>query len=440
MNLIPTKPRTWTFMVYMAGDNGKVFQTAKGPLRLMAEMTTAGYKDIWKMGQVGSTSSVAVTCLFDTLHGSYLVEVRKGNGMANSRVEALPAVNMGDPESLRDFIIRSVTQYPAQHYALVLWNHGMGWLDVDVYAGVRGASEGRAAAQGGEAVAAPARRALFRSTPARVAGGAQTRPIAFDDSSMDFLDTEGLRSALCEAEAATGRRLDLVGMDACLMAMIEGARELAPFTDYFVASQEVEPMDGWPYAAILKAVNARPSMSPGALAEVVVDEYAGNYGGKSRAAVNQPVTQSAIVTANTEATEQLARELVDALMQDPAPALRSMTQKAAERALTFQDRNYRDLGSFAANLVDEAGWELHRNAGKVKAAAGALAGHLAQRGDEAPVLRVGCGPGYERATGLSVFLPRALSPMRREEAMKAYRKLLFSQRTGWDRLVEWLLP
>ncbi len=64
------KPRTWTFMVYMAGDNGKVFQTSNGPMRLMTEMTTAGYKDIWKMGQVGSTPTAAVTCLFDTLNGS----------------------------------------------------------------------------------------------------------------------------------------------------------------------------------------------------------------------------------------------------------------------------------------------------------------------------------------------------------------------------------
>ena len=131
------KPRMWTFMVYMAGDNGKVFQTTNGPVRLMAEMTTAGYKDIWKMGQVGSTPSVAVTCLFDTLTGSYLVEVRKGNGMANSLVQPLPPVNTGDPDSLRDFIIRSMASYPAEHYALILWNHGLGWLDVDIYSRVR---------------------------------------------------------------------------------------------------------------------------------------------------------------------------------------------------------------------------------------------------------------------------------------------------------------
>jgi hypothetical protein len=271
-----------------------------------------------------------------------------------------------------------------------------------------------------------------------MAGGEQTRPIAFDDTSKDFLDTEGLRSALSEAAEATSRRIDLVGMDACLMAMIEGARELAPFTDYFVASQEVEPMDGWPYAAILKAANARPQISPAGLAELIVDEYAVAYNGKSRGA-GEPVTQSAIATANTETTENLARELVDAVMYDPSPAVRLMAQKAADRALTFQDRSYKDLGSFAQALSEAASYGANRYAARVQVAAEALSSHLTQRGPEGAVLRLGYLPPYREATGLSVFLPRFLSPQRREEAMKAYRKLLFAQRTGWDRLVEWLL-
>ncbi len=421
------KRRPWTIMVYMAGDNGKVFHTSNGPLRLMPEMTSAGYKDLWKMGQVGTTDACAVTCLFDTLQGSYLVEVRKGNGMGNSLVRSMAEVNMGDPENLRAFIVRSVEAYPADHYALVLWNHGLGWLDVDIYSPVRSSEEG-----------STSHRPVFRSTSAKLTGGETTRPIAFDDSSKDFLDTVDLRWALEEAQAATAVRLDVVGMDACLMAMIEGARELAPYADYFVASQEVEPMEGWPYPGILKAVNKQPGIDGAAFARMVVDEYAASYGGKTRS-MDETVTQSAIATARTEKTEALAKALVDALMLDPAPMLRSMAQRAADAALVFQDRSYRDLGSFARQLASEAEWSTHRNAPAVHSAAQALAAHLSARDDEAPVLRVGFTPAYERATGLSVFLPRALNPHRREEAMQAYRTLLFAQRTGWDRLVEWLL-
>ena len=58
-------------------------------------------------------------------------------------------------------------------------------------------------------------------------------------------------------------------------------------------------MEGWPYAAILKAANARPpDDAPRSWRLSIVDEYAASYGGKSRAALD-PVTQSAIATANT---------------------------------------------------------------------------------------------------------------------------------------------
>ena len=425
MNSVTPKQRPWTIMVYMAGDNGKVFNTSAGPIRLMAEMTSAGYKDLWKMGQIGTTDMCAVTCLFDSLQGAYLVEVRKGNGMSNSLVQPLGELNMGDPQNLRNFIIRSVTDYPADHYALIVWNHGLGWLDVDIYASVRSTPAG--------SVHHP----VFRSTQRRILGGDKTRPIAFDDSSEDFLDAQDIRWALSGAIAATGRRLDLIGMDACLMAMIEGARELAPFTDFFVASQEVEPMEGWPYAAILRAINGRPQVGPKELAELIVDEYARSYAGRSRSAAT--VTQSAIATARTGLTEVLARELVDALLVDPAPLLRHMAQRAVDQALVFQDRNYRDLGSFAAALAAEATWNIHRNAKRVRAIAEALHEHMQRRSPDAPVLRVGFLPAYAEATGLSVFLPRMLTPTRREEAMKAYRSLVFAQQTGWDRLVEWLL-
>ena len=228
--------RPWTLMIYMAGDNGKIFDTKTGRIKLMASMEEAGYRDIFEMGTVGTTDQCAVTCLFDTMDASYLVEVRKGKRLSDSLVQPLREVNMGDPNTLKEFIVHSVQTYPADHYALVIWNHGTGWLDVDAYATVRALEDEHRTNS-----------AIFRTTYKQITAGETTRPIAFDDSSKDFLDTADLRQAFSQAQDATGRRLDIIGMDACLMAMIEGARELAPFADYFVGSQEVEPMAGWPY-------------------------------------------------------------------------------------------------------------------------------------------------------------------------------------------------
>ncbi len=293
------KQRPWTLMIYMAGDNGKAFQTATGVKKLMAEMTSAGYKDIWEMAKVGTTDACAVVCLFDTMEESYLVEVRQGVGMAGCAVQTLKEINTGNPDVLKDFIVYAMQNYPADHFALVIWNHGTGWLDVDHYESVRGIGDVTHKTHG----------ALFRGTLRKMTEGETTRPIAYDDTSKDFLDTEDLHQAFSKAEAITGRKLDIIGMDACLMAMIEGARELSVHTDYFVGSQEVEPMDGWPYILILESLNAEPGMLPEALAERIVRDYARSYNAKTRQA--ETVTQSAIRLSATQETAALTKALVD---------------------------------------------------------------------------------------------------------------------------------
>ena len=102
--------RPWTLMIYMAGDNGKVFDSEYGKLKLMDPMTTAGKSDLAKIGTIGTTDHAAVTCLLDTDQGvTYLVEVqRNGLGLAGSNCRRLPGVNTGDPKVLQQFIVESV--------------------------------------------------------------------------------------------------------------------------------------------------------------------------------------------------------------------------------------------------------------------------------------------------------------------------------------------
>ena len=417
--------RPWTLMVYMAGDNGKIFDTKSGRIKLMAPMEEAGYQDLFEMGTVGTTDQCAITCLFDTMDASYLVEVRKGKRFSDSLVQPLREINTGDPNTLKEFIVRSVETYPADHYALVIWNHGTGWLDVDAYATVR-SLEDEHRTNG----------AIFRTTYKRINAAETTRPIAFDDSSKDFLDTADLRQAFSQAQQATGRRLDLIGMDACLMASIEGARELAPFADYFVASQEVEPMDGWPYAPILQALNAGPAMKPAALADRIVREFAVSYNAATRAG-EETVTQSAVVLVNTAQTEASCGRLVDAILaRDYDATLKTIVKACCKSALGFQDKNYRDLGDFAAKLAEQTRMESFP---EVTAAALALSEALQARDGDAPVLQVAYRPRYAGATGLSVYVPSPLQPTsQREKVLAIYRNLLFPQATGWDRLLEWV--
>ena len=132
--------------------------------------------------------------------------------------------------------------------------------------------------------------AMFRSTARSINRRAsrtrstRRRAILCDDTSMDFLTNMEMSQALRVAEFAADeadvvaifgdkprldqmmgwgnegalRHLSIIGMDACLMAMIEVQYQVRKFADVMVASQEVEPMHGWPYDTILAELTARP--------------------------------------------------------------------------------------------------------------------------------------------------------------------------------------
>jgi hypothetical protein len=424
-----TYMRKWTIMVYMAGDNGKVFKDAKGEFTLMPEMTSAGYADIAKMAQVGSTRDVDVICLFDTANTAYMVEVKKGGGFNESLVSPLPGVNTGSSDVLRDFIIKCLKWYPCEHAALVIWNHGAGWLDVDPYDGLRAAR-----------TSMPRRQPIFRSSPRRLANPAKvagiTRAIAFDDSSMDFLDAGDLRQALSEAKMATGQKLDIIGMDACLMAAIEGAVELSPHADYFVASQEVEPMSGWPYAGILQELTQNPEMPPREVAGMIVSEFGSFYGAQTaRSLADATVTLSAMDLAQTPHYTEQCKRLVDAIMAGASLSLRDKVMRAVIRSLSFEDRNYHDLGDFLAQLRSNMGFSpnIYR-----------LVGEMQNMFDSSPasddlVMAQARGSAQALATGASVWLPRNLYSQQRAQTLDLYSRLSFAQQTGWGDMVSWLL-
>jgi hypothetical protein len=256
-----TEKRKWTFMVYMAGDNGKIRRP--NDQLLMAPMEDAGLRDIREMQDVGSTDSVAILAQFDTLaeNTSYRLYI---GPEGRTDEQALPEQNTGDPKSLRDFIVWGMTAYRAEAHAVVLWNHGTGWKEDDIYAFAKQKQMRIAAEQrevrgtltrslGDDSSRSRIGGGLFLSSAAQVIGieDSETRGICYDDGSMDFLDNAEMKRALAEAQALAGQRIDLLGMDACLMSMFEVAYQVKDRATYLVGSQEVEPMDGWPYDRVL---------------------------------------------------------------------------------------------------------------------------------------------------------------------------------------------
>src|SRR5206468_5690072 len=115
------------------------------------------------------------------------------------------------------------------------------------------------------------RRLLFHTTREHLSAPAgESRGIAYDETAGDCLDNMELKRVLATAHAQLGRPVDLVGMDACLMTMLEVAYQLRDHARVLVGSEALEPGPGWPHDAILGELTARPEMTAATLATAIV--------------------------------------------------------------------------------------------------------------------------------------------------------------------------
>ena len=172
--------------------------------------------------------------------------------------------DMGDPRTLRNFIAWAKKTYPARRYMLVIWNHGQGWrLQLAHTNANRLAIEGAQQAYASELTAAGPPVGGFRA----VSADDDTGSILYNNEVQDVIQTE-----------FADKQLDLMGFDACLMAMLETAYGLAPSTKVMVASEELEPGAGWRYSYWLAPLVANPAMGAEALGTHVVEAYRKQYG------------------------------------------------------------------------------------------------------------------------------------------------------------------
>jgi hypothetical protein len=301
---------------------------------------------------------------------------------------------------------------------LVVWNQGPGWKSDDLYPRVHDVN--------------PMKGPIFRMTQRQRRWQNTVRQIAWDDCTDDFLDTSSLCMALSRAKETTDTRLDVIGLDSCIGATIEGARQLAPYADYLVASVAGESAIGWPYSKILEELNAHPGMSPADLAVMLGAKY--DESDSSRRLIDEAGTPVVVSLARTAKTEELCRALVDGIVSDSSERLRYFVGAVSRRLPKSERQSYRDLGGFAARLSVALAGEGYRD---VVQAASALYQHLRPRSQETPILKMGDVCSDSSATGMQVYLPSKGLPA--DRTLSAHRQLRFPQRTGWNRFVEWML-
>ncbi|MFZ3048273.1 MAG: clostripain-related cysteine peptidase [Desulfatirhabdiaceae bacterium] len=274
----------WTVMLYMDGDNDLERYISKDINR--------------ELGLIGSSTDVNVIAIADRKPGSF----RKDGNWTSTKIfyitegmTATPSAaiedwgerNMGDPETLVDFMNWAKFYYPAEHYALVFWDHGWGWRP------------------------------------------SQTM---WDTTNRDALDQHEILAALLEAGP-----VDIVAYDACQMQSIEVQATFRQFTGFLVASQESVGGRGFNYETILMSLRSRPEMS--------IQELAIEFSNSMTDWTSSVVTLNSNWDQLIEAVDQWSLVMLDGL-----PAYRIAYDNAWALTQGFDDPLYKDLADAAYQI------------------------------------------------------------------------------------------
>jgi len=187
----------------------------------------------------------------------YEVHHRPTGGQSASVIKQTlgSTVDMGNPTTLHTFITWCQQNEPAEHYLLVLWDHGSGWDPWgDSPPGTRTAGS----------------TAKMKSAALPVT--MNPRAICFDDLHNSAIRDVDLTQAL-----TVNAPIDIVATDACLMSMLEVGYQIRHQANYLVGSEDETPSEGYNYTDVVaKLVSEYATITPSAYAGFLAQD-AFNY-------------------------------------------------------------------------------------------------------------------------------------------------------------------
>lgn len=369
----PQAVASWTLLVYMDGDN---------------DLESYVLHDMDELEALGTQAGLTVLVQVDRIEGyddgdgdwtttrRYRILPDGADGVPRSELVAdLGELDMGDPATLADFLAWGIETAPADHTALVLWDHGDGWS---------------------MAPTAP--------SPAYM--------VASDDTSGSDLSIAGgeLAAGLAAAVEAGGR-LDLIAFDACNMGSWEVATALAPYADWMVAAETWVGGEGLQYAA------AEASMLAGEAPAVVAVEMA-----RSAVEEGDELSFGAIDLGRMGEVAAAVDALAGRILDDPDLLERTIGWRDEAQEADGDWRNwYRDLRDFAAVVEADPEAGLADPAGTLRDEVdGAMAGNYTSG-------------RYKGLGGLSVYFD-----LRSQEALDLYADgegATWAEETRWDELL-----
>lgn len=323
--------REWTVMVYLNGAN---------------DLENEALCEFRQLASVGSNAKLAIVAELarpNALHlpnivcDDGIVPVKPWSGVRRYFVtestqldQPIVGRNLGEidlrtKEALRDFVRWASIHFPAQHYSLILWDHGTESPRL-VEALRMQASQVR-----NPAVATPCSPHQAFDSP--------FRSVYRDSDGDHLLLNSDVRSAIREAIGT--RKLDIIEFDACLKAMLETAYAMKDIAKVMVASEDTAEKGGWNYKGWLTQLKNAPNLTRRAVARLVVRSY---VAGHKDDETNQ-VTESAIDLTLIEKFAAHLDEFINAVTQNSDATAKLATARAT-LTQTFECMKGVDLNQF----------------------------------------------------------------------------------------------
>ena len=287
---------TYTLMLYMcASDLESECGFATEDLNEIMYGYTAGNLNV--IVQTGGTAEWQNTVVADDRCQRYQV-TEDGLELVD---DSLGMQNMADSATLTDFIQYCSSNYAADHYGLVLWDHGGG-----------------------------------------VVGG-----YGYDENfGGDSMSLTEMSRALGDASV----HLDMLGFDACLMANFETCLMAAPYADYLIASEEPEPGCGWYYTDWIGKLSENCGIPTKRYGRQIIDDYITESGWDS---------PSMYSTLGMFDLQQVTQKLLPALSQFSDDAVQQLS--AGEYRRISQSRS-NTRAVYQSELITSICWTMHSTA------------------------------------------------------------------------------
>ena len=367
-----------TLLIYMSADNN-LSNFAKNDLQSIKEASLQSNIDI--VVQLDLAKEKGLLCHFN-------------NGI-ETVLETLDEFNSGSAENLNTFIEKSAQAYPSDRLIVVIWSHGSGVDDRDIYD-----------TKGEKDYSNISRYNFFEKKNKEKE--LELIGIAYDDNAQDFIDNLELKEAL-----DVSVQIDVLGFDACLMGMFEIAYQHRNQTKVMVGSQFLEPASGWCYPEIIRDI--QPIDNAKDIGKMIVTNYQEFY---KQGFDN--VTQSAYETQKVEEVakrlNRFALELKEKL--ENRKALKYIFYDTQ----TFKRVDYVDLIHF----VKVCDTKLQLTTTK----------ELLEALDKMIIANLIIGRRMKNAYGVSIYFPWKNEPV--SKTFEEYLKLDFSvEHSAWVELIFW---